>query len=115
MRPQPDFVRAVMAELGLSQTDLGVALKKPNAYATVHGWISGRLKLGYDDTMKMLELCGWLNMGEDARRAAGLPPDPLEQIATGVRELLDNQKEFLDAVAEQRATPKRPGRARPKR
>lgn len=63
-KTQREFVEAVMAKTGLSQTELGVELRKPNAYQTVHGWITGKGKLLYEDTIAMLAMCGWLNMSE---------------------------------------------------
>lgn len=78
---QADFVRAVMAHLGMTQTQLGIALQKGNAYQTVHGWLE-RKRLGYTDTMRMLEMCGWLSMdaeppstGEEDQPTPGRPGD----------------------------------------
>lgn len=109
------FVHAVMDHLGLSQTDLGIALRKGNAYQTVHGWL-GRKKLGYDDTMAMLELCGWLNMDAEAPTKparANHEDGHQEEIAAALRDIAAAQEEILrrlppaDAQAPPRARPTR--------
>lgn len=61
MRPQPSsYVQKALETLHMSQTELGDALKKRNPYQTVHGWITGRKKLEYDDVLGIAELCGWI-------------------------------------------------------
>ena len=63
--PQGEFVQAVLDRLGLTQTELGVELRKPSAYQTVHKWLKGTKEIGYEDLMWMLEKCGWLNINGD--------------------------------------------------
>lgn len=110
MRPQPDqraFVKAARAKLGLTPTELGDRLGKKNAYSAVNSWETTTAKnyrgLSFEDTVKILQLCDWLDMDEDARDAAGIPPDPLEEIGEGVEEILAIVRE-LRAL---RASPQR--------
>lgn len=111
-RDQAEFVQAVMDELQLSQTELGVELRKGNAYQQVHGWLTGRLKLGYQDTMRMLELTGWI------RIESGVRPGVAEDVAANQKEILENQllgleilREIREAIGTARAT----GRTQPRR
>lgn len=116
---QRAFVRAVRAHLGLSPTELGERLGKRNAYASVNAWETTNAKnyrrLSYTDTMALLELAGWLNMLEDAPDLTAAP-DPLEEVARGVRDLLSGQERLLAELSQEPARAKpAPRRAAPKR
>lgn len=113
---QPDFVRAVLDRLGITQTDLGRLLRYPQPYQDAHRLLVGGRNLSYDDTMLLLERCGWLNMGE-AEPAISSPAsqgvDHLEEIAAALKDLTESQAEILrrlppgDADALPPARPKR--------
>jgi len=110
---QAEFVQAVMDKLGLSKTDLGAAMGRKNAYADVQGWITGRSILRLDETLRMLEMCGWIS--PDGK--TGVRADPLESLADAVGVLAEGQKKML-ALLESRpvAQPrKRPAAPTPRR
>lgn len=96
---QRAFVRAVRERLGITPTDLGKVLGKPNAYNSVNSWETttqkNYRKLSFTDTMMLLRLCGWLSMDSDALEAAAIPPDPLAQLGAGIERILLNQQEIL--------------------
>lgn len=107
---QEDFIEAVLDQLATTQTKLGKALGADNAYATVHNWKTGKVRLTYAETMRMLEMCGWLAMGNGAKVARIEPPDGRpESIVEMVKETLANTNKLLEAVGPQRkAAPRRP-------
>lgn len=107
-----------MKERGLTPTALGNKLGKPNAYNAVNSWTTTNAKnsrgLGYEDTIAMLELCGWLNMTGDVTANDSTPADPLAALATAVAAVERGQAEILRLLrAEKEARTSRP-RAAPK-
>lgn len=112
---QRDFVKAVRKELGLTPTQLGNKLGKPNGYSSANSWETTNAKnfrgLSYEDTMTMLELCGWLNMSEDASENAESPVDPLARIAVGVAALEKGQAEIVRLLREEQEALQSPPRA----
>lgn len=113
---QEDFVRSVIDHLGITQTKLGKAMGADNAYATAHNWKTGKVRLTYVETMRMLEMCGWLAMDGGAEVARIEPPDGrLESIAAAVGQILQNQKQQAELLQEIRATPEPRHKAAPTR
>lgn len=47
-------------------------------------WLAGNNNPGYEKTMEMLERCGWLSLGEDARTREASPRDPLAELEATV-------------------------------
>ena len=92
MRPQPSvFVQKALETLGMSQTELGDALKKRNPYQTVHGWITGRKKLEYADVIDIAQMCGWLNFPGDETAEDVFSRSMMGQLV----QLLDREPQLL--------------------
>lgn len=106
---QREFIRAVRAFLNVTPTELGDLLGKRNAYNAVNAWEtdnrSNFRKLSYQDTIAMLELCGWLpaTWWEDATgpRTGVVTPvaRPVPQTPTQILEEIRDRLEGFGAVS----------------
>lgn len=70
-----------------------------NGYQKVYRWERGA-KLPYDETMKILDKLGWLNMNGAAsgEQDPAVPADPLAELAATGATVLRMQEAILDAL-----------------
>lgn len=105
---QREFVRLVREHLGLSPTELGEKLGKRNAYGSANSWETENpknyRKLSYTDTMRMLELCGWLNMAGEAPSTVE-PANQVDEIRVAVLTALVQIAHRLEAVLDALGVP----------
>jgi len=93
-RPEiPDskaFVRAVAKQLGAKgNVDFAEKMGWTGAQppGNIGRWLAGKSSPSYENTMEMLERCGWLNMSEGVQPQDLIARDPLAALAAKVEEL----------------------------
>lgn len=105
-----ELLRRAIQHFG-TQAKLSEAMSLgPNGGSQVSRWAAGTHALSYENTMSLLEACGWLNLenqpsSEQAGQRGKVSPDPLEEVGRALRALEGGQKRMI-RLLEGQAAPK---------
>lgn len=100
-----ELVRAAMAAAGIPEdrpTELArrLGLGAYDSPKRVKRWLDGVNAPRFDETIRLLELAGWLNMSGGRPTVRAAPGDPLAELAENDAALLENQHEAMRTLKE---------------